>query len=127
MQVPGDGRAPEGTASPRLGYLRDAAASPANNEIMEEVSMATSAHKDQGHLAYPYGRVSSDEEVLSQILNAFHHHSGVPQECLRVEVSGGHVVLSGMVSQEFERALAEQIAVAAPGVEDVTNQISLES
>ncbi len=89
--------------------------------------MATIEQKDQGHLAYPYGHVSTDEEVLSEILNALHHNSGVPQERVRVEVRNGHVVLSGVVEQEFERELAESIAKSASGVVKVTNQIELES
>ena len=90
--------------------------------------MATIAPKDQGHLAYPYDcQVSSDEEILSEVLNALHHNCGVPQERLRVEVHHGHAVLSGVLSQDFERALAERIATAAPGVVEVTSQITLES
>ena len=89
--------------------------------------MASVAHKDTGQLAYPYGQVSSDEEILSEILNALHHNTGIPQERVRVEVRGGHAVLSGVVCQDFERTLAEQTAMTAPGVVDVTNQITLES
>jgi osmotically-inducible protein OsmY len=89
--------------------------------------MPTAATKPKGQLCYPYGRVGSDEEVLSEILNAMHYHSGVPQDRVQVEVRGGHVVLSGVVNQEFERSLAEQIASTAPGVVDVVNQITLSS
>jgi osmotically-inducible protein OsmY len=94
---------------------------------MEEGVMATVAHKEQGVLDYPYGRVSSDEEVLSNVLNALHHNTGIPQDDVRVEVRNGRVVLSGAVSQDFERALAEQTAESAPGVVEVANKITLSS
>ena len=89
--------------------------------------MATVASKERGVLDYPYGRVSTDEEVLSNVLNALHHNSGVPHENLRVEVRHGHAVLSGVVSQEFERSLAVRTAETAPGVVEVTDNITLSS
>lgn len=89
--------------------------------------MARVARKTSGKLAYPYGRVSSDEEVLAAVLNALHYNTGVPQERLRVEARRGHVVLSGVVKQEFERSLAEQAAKSAHGVVEITNEVTLES
>jgi osmotically-inducible protein OsmY len=89
--------------------------------------MVRVAPKASGKLAYPYGSVSSDEEVLAAVLNALHHSSGVPQERLRVEVRQGHAVLSGVVKEAFERSLAEQAAATAPGVVEVSNEITLES
>jgi osmotically-inducible protein OsmY len=94
---------------------------------VEEIAMAMIAQKDQGHLSYPYGDASSDEEILSEILNALHHNTGVPQERVRVEVRNGHAVLSGVLEQEFERELAERIAQSASGVVKVTNEIALKS
>ena len=89
--------------------------------------MARVAPKTSGHHAYPYGRVSSDEEILANILNALHYCSGVPQERVRVEVRHGHAVLSGVVQEEYERSLAERAAASAPGVVEITNEIALES
>ena len=87
--------------------------------------MVTVAQKDEGHLAYPYGDASTDEEILAGVLNALHHNSGVPQERVRVEVRRGRAVLSGEVEQEFERELAERVAATAPGVIEVENEIRL--
>ncbi len=89
--------------------------------------MASVAPKDSGNLAYPYGSVSTDEEVLAAVLNALHHNSGVPQRRLRVEVRNGRALLTGVVDQDFERTLAEQAAAAAPGVTEVKNEITLAS
>ena len=89
--------------------------------------MANLAPKVAGRLAYPYGRVSGDEEVLAAALNALHHSSGVPHERLRVAVRRGRVVLSGVVNADFERSLAEQVVRGAAGVAEVANEITLES
>ncbi len=63
-----------------------------------------------GRLAYPYGEATRDEEALASILNALHHHSGVPLERVRVEVRNGRCVLSGVVTRDYERSLAETTA-----------------
>ena len=89
--------------------------------------MATIKQKDSACLSYPYGEVSSEEKILSGVLNALHHHCGVPQERLHVEVHDGHAVLIGAVVSELERELAECTAAAAPGVIDVTNKITVEN
>lgn len=87
--------------------------------------MTMLARKDQGRPPYPYGRITGDDEVLAEILNALHHNCGTPTERIRVEVWRGHAVLSGVVEQEFQRSLAENIAASAMGVVDVTNLITL--
>ena len=87
--------------------------------------MTTTATKDAGHLSFPYGQVSGDEEVLSGILNALHHNTGVPQDQVNVKVQNGHAVLTGVVAEPFQRELAEQIVATAPGVVEVSNQITL--
>jgi osmotically-inducible protein OsmY len=89
--------------------------------------MPTASPKPQGQLCYPYGTTSNDEEILSGVLNALHHNSGVPQDRVRVEIRRGRAVLSGVVEQDYERTLAEQIAATAPGVQEVINEIRLAS
>jgi osmotically-inducible protein OsmY len=94
--------------------------------------MVATAPKDASGLSYPYGQVepsgqvSGDEQVLSGVLNALHHNTGVPQDQVQVKVQGGHAVLTGVVAEAFQRELAEQTVATAPGVIDVTNQITLE-
>jgi osmotically-inducible protein OsmY len=89
--------------------------------------MMTAMNKDSAQLPYPYGDASGDEQVLAAVLNALHFHSGVPNDQVKVDVKHGHVVLSGVVSQAYERDLAERTAAEAPGVVEVTNQITVES
>jgi len=83
--------------------------------------------KESGHLPYPYGEATRDEEVLASILNALHYHSGVPLDRVSVEVQRGHCMLSGVVTRDYERSLAESTAASTGGVIAVTNTISLES
>jgi osmotically-inducible protein OsmY len=83
--------------------------------------------KDAGHLPYPFGDASADEQILTEVLNALHYHSGVPNDQVKVEVTRGHVILSGIVAQQLQRDLAERTASEAPGVLEVTNMIKVES
>lgn len=89
--------------------------------------MATTTQKDSARLSYPYGQVSNEEKVLSGVLNALHHHSGVPQERVHVKVHDGQAVLNGAVESELERELAGCTAASAPGVVEVINKITIES
>jgi osmotically-inducible protein OsmY len=93
---------------------------------MEE-AMRHAMDKDSGQLPYPFGGASTDEQILTEVLNALHWHSGVPNDQVRVEVTRGHVVLSGIVAQQYQRELAESTAAEAPGVLQVTNMIKVES
>jgi osmotically-inducible protein OsmY len=83
--------------------------------------------KEAGQLPYPFGGASTDEKILTEVLNALHWHSGVPNDQVRVEVRDGRVVLSGIVAQQLQRELAECTAAEAPGVLQVTNMIKVES
>ena len=89
--------------------------------------MSATIDKGSRQLPYPYGQSSRDEEALTAILNALHYHSGVPLERVRVEVRNGRCVLSGVVTREYQRALAEKTATEAGGVTEIVNLISLAS
>jgi osmotically-inducible protein OsmY len=82
---------------------------------------------DSGHLPYPYGETSRDEEVLAWVLNALHHQTGVPLEQVRVQVSGGRCTLSGVVAHDYQRGLAADAVASTDGVVEVLNNISLTS
>jgi osmotically-inducible protein OsmY len=98
--------------------------------IREVFTMTDTQSRERAHLEYPYGQdgqASNDEEILAAVLNALHHNSGIPSEHIRAEVKGGHVVLCGVVCQDYERALAEQAAASAPGVTKVENHLTFAS
>lgn len=82
---------------------------------------------EANQLPYPFGEAGADEKVRSEVLNALHWHSGVPNEAVKVEVKRGHVTLSGIVAQQYQRDLAERAAAEAPGAVQVTNLIKVES
>ena len=82
---------------------------------------------ERGRLEYPYSHVGvahNDDEILAAVLNALHHNSGIPSEHIRAVVKDGHVVLTGVVCQGYERSLAEQAAASAPGVRQVENHLT---
>jgi len=89
--------------------------------------MTNIVQHEPGKLEYPYGDASDDEGILAAVLNALYHNSGVPSEHIRAQVKDGRVILSGIVCQDYEKRLAEQAAVASPGVKAVMNNIQLES
>jgi osmotically-inducible protein OsmY len=85
---------------------------------------------ERPHLQYPYAtdsNISSDDEILAAVLNALHHNTGVPSDHIRAQVKGGNVTLTGVVTQDYERALAEQAAAGTPGVRRVDNNLTAES
>jgi osmotically-inducible protein OsmY len=83
--------------------------------------------RDADQLPYPFGGATTDEKILSEVLNALHWHSGVPNDQVKVEVKRGHVLLTGIGAQQLQRDLAERTAAEAPGVLEVTNMIKVES
>jgi len=90
--------------------------------------MSAVVDKEPGRLPYPYEDAATrDEQALTSILNALHYNSGVPLDRVRVEVRSGRCVLSGVVTHEYQRELAERTAAEAGGVREIANFISLES
>ena len=69
----------------------------------------------------------NDDEILVGVLNALLHNSGVPSDHIRAEVKHGCVILSGIVSEDYESSLAEQAAAGAPGVKQVENNLTREN
>ena len=83
--------------------------------------------RERAQLPYPYSPdhpASNDDEILAGVLNALHHNSGIPSDHIRAKVKDGHVVLTGVVCQDYERSLAEQAAASAPGVREVENHLT---
>jgi osmotically-inducible protein OsmY len=93
---------------------------------MEE-AMRHAMEKEAGQLPYPFGGASTDEQILTEVLNALHWHSGVPSDQVKVDVKHGQVVLTGIVAQQYQSDLAERTATEAPGVLEVKNMIKVES
>jgi osmotically-inducible protein OsmY len=65
------------------------------------------------------------DEIKSQIERALVRSAEVDAHRIKVDVHGGHVILSGTVRSWAERQEAERAAWRAPGVTEVTNNIEV--
>jgi osmotically-inducible protein OsmY len=62
-----------------------------------------------------------DEEVAYHARAALDAHADVTKEVVTVSASGGVVTLNGHVASEWERAIAEDVAMSVRGVRSVRN------
>lgn len=76
-------------------------------------------------LAAP-GKPMSDQWVSGRIQGALSYNTYLDSSDLSVDYRGGDAVLTGVVSSETERELAEQIAANVDGVATVDNQIKVD-
>lgn len=65
------------------------------------------------------------KDVLGEIQAAFHRSAQIEANRIKIEVSGGEVVLNGTVKTWTERQEAENAAWMAPGVSLVRNNITV--
>ena len=66
-----------------------------------------------------------DLRQQSQIWASLAAHPGLSVLGIGVDVRGGQATLSGAVESRSEKALAEQIALAVPGVKRVDNRLEV--
>ncbi|MGD2110208.1 MAG: BON domain-containing protein, partial [Phycisphaerae bacterium] len=62
-----------------------------------------------------------DEEVANNVRAALDAHADVTQEVITVSASNGTVTLNGNIASEWERTVAEDVAMSARGVRSVQN------
>lgn len=67
----------------------------------------------------------SDTEIACMAQAALGWNSNLPRGAIRADASAGWVTLSGEVSWHFQRQDAENCVRDLPGVEGVSNDISL--
>ena len=63
------------------------------------------------------------QDVKDKIISAFQRNALLDSRRIKIETRGGKVILSGSVRSWGERAEAQWVAWAAPGVSDVENNI----
>jgi len=63
------------------------------------------------------------QDIKDKIVSAFQRNALLDSRRIKIETSGGKVILSGSVHSWGERAEAQWAAWAAPGVSDVENNI----
>jgi osmotically-inducible protein OsmY len=66
-----------------------------------------------------------DMEVAKNVASSLTASADITPEAINVEVTDGLVSLSGLVSSQWERSVAESIARSARGVRDVDNQLTV--
>lgn len=69
----------------------------------------------------------ADEQAAEKIRWALEVHADVTKESIGVSVKNGAVTLSGNVGSEWERRLAEDIALSVRGVRKVLNTLLVDS
>jgi osmotically-inducible protein OsmY len=66
---------------------------------------------------------SADDRLVEEITKQFANHPVLRETAILVSCQTGSVTLQGIVHNHEEKALAEGLAKAVPGVRDVINQI----
>jgi osmotically-inducible protein OsmY len=66
-------------------------------------------------------RLFADEDVAKHVCAALDAHADITKEVIMVSVTNGLVTLNGNVSSEWERTIAEDVALSARGVRSVQN------
>jgi osmotically-inducible protein OsmY len=75
----------------------------------------------------PVASADADGEIADAIRRSLEVHSDVARSTVTIDVRNGVVTLSGSVRDEFERARAEDVALAANGVRRVRNLLLVDA
>jgi len=71
--------------------------------------------------------VTGDKLTKETVIQAMDQYKGLDASSIEVNKVQGIIFLKGTVREEFEKDLAEQIAVSLPGVVEVVNNLSIEN
>ena len=116
-------------------YDRDGAEEyAAGLDEFEDTEVADRHSQSRGfHIAGPYvGRGPrayrrKDERIRKDICDLMTEHGQLDASGIEVDVKNGEVVLSGTVPSRHAKRLAEDIAESIAGVQDVRNELRLQS
>jgi len=70
---------------------------------------------------------TSDNEIATEVLNAFKWNWEIPSEKVKVKVEAGWVSLDGNLNWNYQREAAKKAVSKLNGVKGVTNNIKIES
>ncbi len=73
----------------------------------------------------PRGYTRSDERITDDVCYGLIEHPGIDADRMEVEVRGGIVTLTGTADSRRMKRLAEDVALAVPGVADVQNRLRI--
>jgi osmotically-inducible protein OsmY len=109
-------------AKDRIATLKGTVQSYRRKLVAHEIAASFEACRDVvNEIRVEPARVIPDEEVARHVRAALHAHADITGEVVAVSVSNGTVTLMGNVAGEWERTLAEDVALAAIGVRSVRN------
>jgi osmotically-inducible protein OsmY len=70
---------------------------------------------------------TSDNEIASEVINAFKWNWEIPSDKVKVKVEAGWVSLDGNLDWNYQREAAKKVVSKLNGVKGVTNNIRIES
>ncbi|HTX50630.1 MAG TPA: BON domain-containing protein [Caulobacteraceae bacterium] len=106
------------------GHVADYAQKLAAASIARGVKGVT-AIADEIEVRFPGSPIHSDEDIASRAANVLKWDIVLPDDVLKVKVSKGWVVLTGVVDWDYQRRSAESDVRNLAGVKGVTNAITL--
>jgi len=74
---------------------------------------------------YTTGKVKTDTEIATAVIDAFKWNTSIPDEDIKIKVEDGWVYLSGEVHWAYQRTAAKNTVGKLYGVKGVINNISI--
>ena len=74
-------------------------------------------------VSVPTQASSQDDRITAAAMNSYNFKTFLKDDAIRVETDHGQVTLSGTVSADYHKALAEDTVSGLPGVKRVSNQL----
>jgi osmotically-inducible protein OsmY len=71
--------------------------------------------------------IRSDNEIATEVLNAFKWNYEIPNEKVKIKVENGWVTLEGAVQWNYQKEAAKESAANLVGVRGVTNNIAIKT
>ncbi|MGA2081592.1 MAG: BON domain-containing protein [Holophaga sp.] len=75
--------------------------------------------------AVPAAATETDERIIASARGSYNFKTYLKDDKITIASKNGAVTLTGMVQDEFHRALAEATVAGLPGVKGVNNQLSI--
>jgi osmotically-inducible protein OsmY len=94
-----------------------------SNLIFPAAIMTTAALVLAGGM--PLAASSMDARITASAMDSYNFRTYLKDDSIKVDCSNGVVTLTGMVSQDYHRSLAQETVAGLPGVRSVHNQLGV--
>lgn len=101
-------------------YLQKVAAERAAKRVKGVKAVA-----EEIEVRFPFDPKTSDDEIAGRIVQLFGWDVSVPDDCIQVVVSHGHVTLTGEVDWNYQKEAAKAAVGRISGVRSVHNSITV--